>query len=303
MKNIRDLIKARGDKLLARDWNDLVNEGRARCLEPGPVRQFVPDPDYFWKTSTARMDAERKWSVSVGPGWINDVVPTIPYLKTADPRGWVKPAGYVEPARGDRGFSEYFIERDLLEPDPPVLLIEAPVGEEGNEDFALVTDAQRIPYFRTEAMWPLRIFSAHVILVAAPLRATFFPASLPPPPLATYRLATVPRPLATTFAVLAGGWLELARLYLVRDDEAGPSGDRLLVQQREFRNLAATIVRPSISAGGTIDIPGSFGGIGAGFADAFATGVAQTYNAFVSQVQAEVDGLLEQTATVEFWSV
>jgi len=303
MKNLRDLIKRRDDKFLADDWNSLVQQGRSRCLNPGVVNSQAPDPPFEWKVSAARFDERLKWKLFIGPGFINDSVPSISYLKKDDPRGWEKPSDYPEPKPGESGYSEHFIDRDLLEEDPPFLLVEAPQAASGNEDFSPVADSARIPYFQTAEMWEKTIFRAHVILVAAPLRATFFPASLPPPPLARYRLAAVPRPLSRSFGALAGGWVEIARLFLVREEKDGPAGDRLLVQQREFHNLAASIVRPHQEfAAGPISTQ-SFGGIGAGLADSFAMGMADSYNAFVSQVQAEIDNILFTTASVEFWTV
>lgn len=296
MKPLRDLLKKRDDKFLADDWNSLVGQGRARCLNPGVVNTRDPADDFDWKVATARFDDRSKWKVFVGVGFINDALPSIPYLKIADPRGWEKPEGYPEPKPGEAGYSEHYVERDTLEDDPPFLLVDA------GSDFNPVSDAQRIPYFKTASMWEMQIFSAHVILTAQPLRATFFPLSLPPPPLVRYRLAVVPRPLSRTFAALAGGWVEIARLFLVRDEKSGPTGDRLLVQQREFHNLAASIVQPSQQfAAGPISAP--VFGIGGGLADSFAMGMAESYNSFVSQVQAEIDNILSTTASVEFWTV
>lgn len=304
MKRLAELVKKRDDKLLAEDWNSLVGQGRARILADGVANTREAPQDYSWKTSTARFDAARKWKVFVAPGFINDTVPAISYLKNDDPRAWDKPADYPAPKPGETGYSEYFIDRDLLETDPPFLLVESPEGNDANASFSPVSDAARIPYFQTEAMWEKQIFSAHVILVSTPLRSTFFPASLPPPPLARYRLAVVPRPLAATFAARAGGWLELARLFLVRDEKTGPAGDSLLVMQREFHNLAASVVTPSQQfAAGQMSSPASFGGIGLGLADSFSMGISDTYNAFVSQIQAEIDNILAPTASVEFWTV
>lgn len=295
MKSLRDLIKKRDDKFLAEDWNSLVAQGRSRILAPGVINTQEPQDNFSWKVTSARFD-DLRWKVFVAPGFINDAVPTISYLKNADPRGWAKPDSYQEPSPGDPGYSEYFIDRDLLEDDPPFLLLSSPTDAEGNSDFAPVADSQRIPFFQTEDMWEKTLFSARVILTAAPLRAAFYPASLPPPSLVRYRLASVPRPLAAYFAALAGGWVELAQLFLVRDDNnGGILSDRILVMQREFFNLAASIVTPSQQFAPSLS--------GIGLADSFAMGVSDTYNSFASQVQAEIDNILSPTASVEFWTV
>lgn len=295
MKKLTDLLKRRDDKLFAEDWNSLVHQGRARFLLPGVVNSQDPEDAFPWQVTTARFDDRFRWQVSVAPGFINDTVPSIVYLKKGDPRGWVPPDDYPAPAPGEPGYSEHFLDRDLLESPPPAILVTAP--ETTAADFTPVPDTLRLPFFRTEEMWLKTIFSAHVILTAAPLRASFFPPWLPPPPLARYRLAMVPRLPARSFAALAGGWVELARLFLVRDTD--PAADELLVQQREFHHLAASIVTPSQTLG---TIP-SLGYSGLPLADSFAMGVADTANAFASQLQAEIDNTLATTASVEFWTV
>ncbi len=298
MKSLRDLQKKRDDRLLADDWNSLVQQGRARMLDPGVTNTRDPVEDFSWKVTTARLD-DLRFKVFVGPGFINDAVPTISYLRNADPRGWKMPDDYPDLSPEDPGYSAYFLDRDLLEEDPPFLLVSVPLDSTGNADFSPVSDNQRIPFFKTADMWEKTIFSARVILTATPLRAAFFPASLPPPPLVRYRLAAVPRPLSASFAALAGGWLEIARLFLVRDEKnGGIFSDRLLVQQREFGNLAASIVTPSMQIAPGMSSPDS-----SGIGGSLAMGMADTYNSFVSQVQAEIDNILSSTASVEFWTV
>lgn len=299
MKPLRELLKKWDDPFFAEDWNSLLRQAQSRVVNAGVVNTREPEETFDWKVSTARFDAHSHWKVFVGVGFINDVIPSIVYLQRADPRGWVMPEDYPLPEKGEAGYSEFFANRDLLEADPPFLLVSAPPSPVSNVDFHLVSDAARIPFFRTAEMWEKTIFSAHVILTAAPWRPNFFPSALPPPPLSSYRVAVIPRLWSRSFAALAGGWIELARLFLVRDEKEGAPGDRLLVQQREFHSLAAAIVQPKQVVGGSIEAPVT----GLALVDSFAMGMAASHNAVVSQVQAEVDNILATTASVEFWTV
>lgn len=257
----------------------------------GPVPNILPAKPYphpwqvtvarFEPTATSTLAADSTWSVKVVAGTIMDRIASIPYLRKNDPRGWVPPDGYVEPVTIDTQAgtapNSTWLDRDALDdPDaPPFLVLRDPAqGAKTAPDLTLIPDAQRNGLeggaFTGAADWALELWRAHVILSATPFMASSFKLTLPPPSLVRYRLYTVAALPLPTVGVAAGGSIELATLYLLRDPKV-PATAEIRVREREFFSLWSQVVEPGS------DLAGLFGdGVDQAFSDA---------------------------ATVEFWSV
>ena len=128
-----DNLKVRpGEFPTAEERNILVGEVFANRPRLGPVPQPGSVARHNWKVRAARL-APREWALTVSPGTVNDAVPTM--------------AG-----------------KSMLDPAPPVLLLESatPNGEGGN--FNRVGDQARPAFFRTAAMWRRDLYHAAVIV-------------------------------------------------------------------------------------------------------------------------------------------
>lgn len=290
MKGLRELTKRAGDVLRADDWNSLAQQARARALVPGHINAESEDGDHEWRVKPSRLEdrENRKWRLDITPGFINDAVPTILYLRENDPRGWVMPLDYPAPRQGERGFHPTMVDRDLLERDTPWLLVQSPSEPTGNTDWTPVPDNQRIPFFQTAEMWEKKLYSGHVILSAAPLKPNFGPYTNPAPALVQYRLFHTPRPPVRTFGARLGGWIELAKLWLVRDEDEDPARDEIKVQPREKTSLAAAIVEPGKEVLDIFDLLARDGGV---------------VGLFASLAQSQLETEFEAAASVEFWTV
>lgn len=290
MKRVSELIKRGGEQLQADDWNSLVQLARQRCFEMGVVLADAPDV-HEWMTSARRWDGDAtgmKWRVDVLPGFINDEVPTMIYLRANDPRGWVMPDGYPAPKEGEKGYSATTVDRELIEAERPWLLVTVPQPGEhsGNGDWEAVADGNRIDFFRTEEMWRLELFSSWVILTASALRPSFLPLNYPAPSLARYRVCSSKSRPSAAFGTRVGGWIPLARLWLTRDEQ-DPQTDRVYVEQKEFFSLGSAIVQPGTELIDVLEPLQS---------DPLLGGPA-------SWAIADLNSSLDSAASVEFWTV
>jgi hypothetical protein len=129
--------------------------------------------------------------------------------------------------------------------------------------------------------WDVELWRASVLLTASPIQASFFAAQLPPPRLAKSRLYTSGALPAPNYGASAGGFVELATLYLLRDpkDPLGTAG--IQVRQREFYGFWATILQP----GGDLitDLQTAGGG-------------------FVNLLANELQNTLQGAASTEIWT-
>jgi len=239
----------------AADLNWLVDwANRSRKLD---ARYSQGDHKAFqhpWKVRTSRCDEiDRGWRVDVCAGIINDIVPSILYRRRDDPRGWKCPEDYVEsPAKGERGWSADWVERDPLDDldDPPWLLIVAPEpGATADPAWTLVPK-ERWPLFFSsqDELADAQIFRAYV-MVSQNTRQNVIASGtwlrgMKPPPMNKFRVGTLPARPMLSFT-LAGVWLDLATLWLVRSEPDHPDSDALYVQQNEFWPSWSAQIKPS----------------------------------------------------------
>jgi hypothetical protein len=253
---------------------------------PGAVRS----PSHPWKVTARRLDPPPNgahsaldpattWRLDIEPGVINDTLPSILYRRQSDPRGWTKPGTYIEETPLDPNF----IERDLLDDinDPPFLVLTDPtIGASKSPDFTLLSDFARPLALRSADYAPFDIWRAHVLVSAAPVSASYFPPSLPPPRLQRYRLVTSPALPVQSFAAQAGGWLELATVYFLRDPSS-PEDARLQIVPQEFYAVWSAIAQPGQDISQAIN---EFDGL-----------------TFTVLGGYQIDDLLSESASVEFW--
>ena len=262
--------------------------------ETGPTPTF-PHP---WTVTTQRFEAppsgtatlnpDNTWAIFVAAGTVNDTVPSIVYARQGDPRGWV-PGNYVAPKVGDPNYDPRWIDRDATDDpdDPPFLAVRDPVlGQTTATDWTYITDDARISIeqgaFCGAADWELELWRSHVIVTGAPLMATFFDASLPPPRLAKYRLSATALLPTATYGAGAGGWQEIATLYLLRDPNDASSAE-IRVRPRQFWPLWAVISQPGGALVSLVDAAG--GGI------------------FGGLVSGQLQDVLQGAQTVQWWTV
>lgn len=216
-------------------------------------------PRHNWRVRVQRfasragstLDPETTWQITLQPGCILDRLPSILYRRAADPRGWSKPAGYVEaPAAAP---DSTWIDRDVLDDlaDPPVLILRDPPAP----DFTRVTDDRRRTLeggaFCSAVDWDRELWRASVLLSARPVNQVWQSIALPPPRLNRHRLYTsTAAPSAVDAA--AGIAYELATIYLLRDPSA-PDSAEIRVRQREFFGFWAQIVQPGFDLLQTLD--------------------------------------------------
>lgn len=293
--------------MTAEEYNERVRAAARNQRLGGTVRDFGTARDWHHWLTTAERESDILWRINVGPGTVNDRMAAIPYLREHDPRGWFMPADHPQ-----IGANDLVVDRQLTElADPPFLLATVPASE-GNDqtalaDFRRVADAERRPllYFRSREMWERDLYFASVFLTATP--GTYsrvenqyhFP--LPAQP-NRFRVAIGPRLPTVPRGNSYGGVFELARLYLTRAN-GDPATDRLYVQQRCFWSLWTLNVSPNPGGAQSIFTPTPvFGGIGLGFADAFAEGAAAVANELVDEILAAIARLYEGTSGQPFWS-
>jgi hypothetical protein len=258
-------------------WNDLVAEIAARQnterFEPVAGEEF----DHPWKVTVSRVENDdRRWKVSVRPGTVNDDVAAIVYRKQGDPRGWQMPNDY--PPRKDSGSQ---VDRLLIEKDqPPFLMLQVPaLGEVENDSFVPVADAQRPEYFRTEERWPRSLCRAFVCVSADPTHVSAVPLEVVQ--LKRYRVFGGRRPARVN--AQAGGWCELAWLWLLRGER--PDQDELFVEQREFWCFGSLNVQPQSVLSGTSS-----------------EGFDPLSALFLQIAQAVEQNQLEAAGSIEFWT-
>lgn len=285
----------------ATEYNALVRAAARNQPLRGVKRNGGGPANHHWKTRVSRLPGDpRQWRCFVGPGAINDRVASITYLRTGDPRGWEMPDDYPGRAAMERLYGREFtaVDRVLTETgDRPHLLLTAPAaGAPG--DFEPVPDAEREPFFMTEAMWEKEIHRAVVFATATPQRYTYVENALGfpiRPRLSRFLVAARPRlPALAPGVVGTGGHIALARLFLVRDP-ARPDLDTIHVQQLCYWSLFTRVIAPNLDIATPLiptgDLPPAFG--------VFVAGVEK---AILLAFDALAD-LIAQGARVEFWSV
>ena len=281
------------DHLLAQRLSGVVEE-------TGDAPAF-PNP---WQVRAARFEARERatldpagtWAVTVAPGCINDAAPSILYRRTGDPRGWSAPVGYAEPFPSP---GSPWIEREADDDanDPPHLyLLDPPAAPDPAAipetlSFTRIADGRRPALeagaFCGESDWELELWRAHVLLTATPIRAERFAAELPAPRLKRYRLQAVRALPSSGWSGTAGGWLELATIYLLRPPD-DPTAAELRIKQRVWWDLWALIVQPGNELPGILDSTATF--------DLTAGLLADLY-------RAETENTLAGVAHTEFWTV
>lgn len=253
----------------------------------------VRDPVRFrhkWKVSVeplgeregSTLDPEKTWRVNIVDGVMNDALPTIPYRRKGDPRGWTVPDGYVtDPPTS----SSAWIDRDVIDDldDPPFLVLRE------TQDFRQIGDDQRRRIedgaFCSAEDWERELWRAHVVLSATALTINTSP-GLPPPSLKRLRLYATALLPATVLAP-AGIAFELATLYLLRDPN-GVEPSELKPRQREYWPIWTEIVQP---AAALTDLIGGLGDGQGGLNDLIA-----------DQEAGRIAETLEGTASVEAWT-
>ena len=228
----------------------LILRGRHRSfrLKARKPSQF-PHP---WRVTSRRpdiggLDAGRAWRFDIEPGAINDACPAIPYRRKGDPRGWKGPSTGAA-----------IVDRELIDDptDPPWLLAMAPSARAKTaDDFTLRPKSTWPDYFAYEADDELKdaeLWRAHVVLSALPLRSAALDPLLPAPALRRFRLY-VTRRLPAIAAADAGGWVELATLWLLRTDRTQPDADQMHVEPKEFWPLWSAIVQPGADLVSSLD--------------------------------------------------
>jgi hypothetical protein len=252
---------------------------RRGAIAVSPVEGHSPSPRSSAQWRPQRLGPRHYMRLDIEPGVINDTLPSILYRRQSDPRGWTKPGTYIEETPLDPNF----IERDLLDDinDPPFLVLTDPtIGASKSPDFTLLSDFARPLALRSADYAPFDIWRAHVLVSAAPVSASYFPPSLPPPRLQRYRLVTSPALPVQSFAAQAGGWLELATVYFLRDPSS-PEDARLQIVPQEFYAVWSAIAQPGQDISQAIN---EFDGL-----------------TFTVLGGYQIDDLLSESASVEFW--
>ncbi len=250
----------------------------------------------FVERPAATLDPAGTWALTVAAATINDLAPTMLYRRTGDPRGWVPPEGYVEPFPD---LASPWLEREADDDpdDPPHLyLLDPPASPDpiaipDTLSFTRIADDRR-PALEAGAFcgagdWELELWRAHIILTATPLRAGRFAAELPAPRLKRYRLQAVRARPAARWQGHAGGWLEIATIYLLRPP-GDPAGGELHIRQRVWWDLRAVIVQPGAELIGILDSVGTFD---------------PTAGLLLDLYRAETENQLSEVAFTEFWTV
>lgn len=258
----------------------------------------------------ATLTADAAWRLDIRAGTINDEIPTLLYRRENDPRGWTPGDDFAMPVKGDKDYDPTFIERDLLDDldDPPFLALKDPPriqpatdADKLSRDFSLVPDENRPDVFMGAADWEKELWVAHVLLSATPLTVGIFePAA--PPRLKRYRLYSVPRLPTAAFGALAGGWLELATIYLLRDPQSMEDVE-VRIRQREWWPLWSIIVTPGADILASVTSQPIDLVTGLPFADAAVAGANEANALLADMARAQIAGILEGASSVEWWTV
>ncbi len=255
----------------------------------------LPFPHPFQVTASrftdglpGQYDPDLAWKIDVSAGCVNDTLVTIPFLRTNDPRGWQMPQDWPAPKPGAADYDPRWVERPLLDAfdDPPFLVISAPpavpVKVTGARDFA--PNAPRIPFFRTDDFKDLDLFLAFVFLSDDTATAQAWIEGIPPR-LKRFRVFVGQRPISG--GSIAGGWQEVAWLWLARDKTDGvpdPKTDLIYVEPRLFWCVASQVLQPSLNVFPPQD------------------GTNPINDLFEQLAEDQVDQTLESAATTGFWT-
>ena len=243
----------------------------------------------FQSNSLSTLDPTITWAVNVAPGTINDGLPSILYQRAGDARGWRAPDGYVEQTIIGAGNKPdpNFVERDLLDDptSPPFVTVQDAVpGQKG--DFTQIPDSDRMKIeggaFCSASDWEMELWRSHVLLSATPFTVATLNPLLPAPRLLTYRIYAVNGLPALGFGGDAGGWIELATLYLLRDPDTLTT--QIRVRQRVWWCLQGRIFQP-----------------GQGLASLIGT-IDSNFGEFASIELAGDQSIIEDAAYVDFWT-
>jgi hypothetical protein len=297
---------------------------RTRQLQDNKPRDTETVFQHPWRTTVERITLPGTtsatggtWKVMVRAGCINDQLAAYTYRKQGDPRGWTMPAGFV--SAFNYGPNSQVVDRTSFDSDslwnPPWLLTTGPdyaaqnlgdyqpyVGERPayftGVNTLIVSNLGRIGGAQNGGTgtditdWPL--FTAGVICSATPIKATldftkYIPAATTQ--LKHFRLYTGQMPIQTD-NVDAGGAIELARLYLLRNPAAPVTGDQLFVEQLHFWCMQSIAVQPSLSIG-TLE-----GSIDSGLGDFGLGALGILSDEFLDDAQ----NLLNESQTIEFFT-
>ena len=229
---------------LRKEFDRLLD--RARESTPLPGRRPFDLPgglNCHWKASRALSPTNPyQWLVTVQPGAVNDIVASVPYLPTGDPRGFTLTPGYPGLPRLLAIYGSYdkilVVDRLLTESPAPYLIAQSPALDGASPgDFQKVPDSQRPPYFATAAMWKFDLWQASLYLGASSIGRSVSDTFILPSSLGRYRLGIAPAvPTVPPQDSTIAGYKELHRLYLTRDP-TNVARDALYLQQRLFWSL------------------------------------------------------------------
>jgi hypothetical protein len=253
------------EPIRAQDWNGWLESLEKLMPTTGKVGRSAAAADYPFQVAIAKWDnatavpANRLWRVDVTFGCCNDQPASILYARRGDARQWSAPAGvWITPGLpvpADSTAKLDFVYRSLLEDDPPWLLVTTPeaasASEQASDDFRLWVGS-RPSYFQQEEFVGKKLWYTSVFLSANPLHAlpevsgsalTELASKLPE----RFRLRAGRAPTGTVG--IAGGTIEIARLWLVRDPAVADvlGADQIYTQQRVYTHLQAVIVAPGLS--------------------------------------------------------
>jgi hypothetical protein len=260
-------------------WNRLLREIAKRLPQtvlgkgPGtPFRYPFQVTVQPWTQAPSNYPPGRIWQLFVRSAMINDQPVTMIYYQQNDPRGWVMPKGY--PAKTNTAGPPNLIDRPLYDAtiypdDPPFLALTAPSANlKDMGGFAAVPDNLRPAFFCSSDMAPLALYESHVSILMDTGAARLYIPTLPTI-LRRYRVFVGGLPSATV--PYAGGSVEIARIYLTRDQNANDpvATDQLYVQQKVYWNLVAMYVQFGVPLLNLADaVAGASGPIGDLFAQA-----------------------------------
>jgi hypothetical protein len=219
----------------------------------------------FESRDGSTLDPATTWRIDITPGTVNDTLAAIPYLRQNDPRGWNLPTNYIAVysslSVSVAAESSPWIDRESLDDldDPPFLVIPDPAtGASSDKSWSRIPDSGRRSLmggaFCGAEDWELELWQAHVLLSAVPIKTYWFTENLAPPNLRRYRLYTSAKLPPISLPAQAGGCIEIATLYMLRDpkDKDPVSTATIRIRQRVWYPLWVTVVQPGSQ--GLIDL-------------------------------------------------
>ena len=249
------------------------NHVRSRCLFNACPRDSGAGFQHPWKTAAQRIDNQH-WKITVNPGTVNDELALYIYLAQGDSRGWKMPANYV-PVYSQPG-TPNLVFRSPFDMDsqwnPPFLQVTAPDAQGKNLGDFSVTLGRPAYFSGNEAIgvsnigriggatnqggpdisdWPL--YQCSIVLSAGPLPGMNNDLTRELAQLTTQLKKIIVATSATMPGIQdnvdAGTYLEISRLYLLRNPAAPITGDQIFVKQLHFWCLTAIAVQPSFNVG------------------------------------------------------